>query len=143
MYDSWAPEYRKDISTQGTHLWKDPQYTHKGNQAKNALVINRNVSARKSDGVISHHSKDSYGKLSLVGTVHWSPAPSYRNFCTGFSEWTQIKSFQEAEEKFCNVRLVSASWINSLCNCMVTLQSTKLAAGTCSHKLQKGERHCP
>lgn len=72
-------------------------------------MINKNASARKRDGVISHHSQDSYGKLPLVGTVYWSPAPGYLKFCTAFSDCSQRKSFQAAdpEIKFCNVRLMS------------------------------------
>lgn len=68
---SWVQE--KDGSTQGTHLWKEPQYANKGNQVKNAPVINKNVSATKSDSVISHHSQDSYGKLPFTGTILLMP----------------------------------------------------------------------
>lgn len=92
-------EFMKDESTECTHLRKDSQYPHEGNQVKSALVIKKIVPARKSDGVISHHSQDPLGKLPFTATVYQSPTSSPLNFSTGFSNCTQRKSFQAADPK--------------------------------------------
>lgn len=52
------------------------------------LWLRENVSARRTYGVILHHSQDSLGKLPFIATVYQSPTSSHLNFSTGFSDCT-------------------------------------------------------